>query len=80
MITPSEAEKLATRHIQEYVNSCKCSDVGEIGNALLKMLSVTGQAILATQGQDVAVAMLNGTAIHLAKPAFSKPYTMATVQ
>jgi len=41
---------------------------------------VTGQAILATQGQEAAVKILEGTAKHLAKPEFSKPYKMAVVQ
>jgi len=46
MITPKEAEALATKHVQEYVNACGCNDLEDVGNALLKLLSVTGQAIL----------------------------------
>lgn len=80
MITPKEAEALATKHIQDYVAACQVGDLNDLGNVLLKMLSVTGQAILATQGQKTAVAMLEGTAAHLAKPQFSKPYTMTVVQ
>ena len=80
MITHQEAEKLATKHVQEYVNGCGCNYLQDVGNALLKMLSVTGQAITATQGQETAVAMMEGTARHLAKPEFSKPYKMETVQ
>lgn len=79
MITPEEAEELAIKHIQEYVNSCRCQSVNDVGNALLKMLSVTGQAIVATQGQAVAVAMVEGTARHLAKPKFSQRYNTAAV-
>lgn len=80
MITPAEAEALATKHVQDYVAACHVGNLEEIGNALLKLLSVTGQAILATQGQEVAVAMVEGTALHLAKPQFSRPYKVTVVQ
>ncbi len=76
MITPVEAEELATKYVQEYVNACGCRNIEDVGNVLLKMLSVTGQAIVATQGQNTAVAMVEGTARHLAKPEFSEPYRM----
>lgn len=74
MITPTEAEKLATQHVQDYVNACKCGDIVDVGNALMKLVSVAGLAMIATQGQAVAVARLEGTARHLAKPEFSKPW------
>jgi hypothetical protein len=80
VIKPADAEKLATQKIQEYVNACGCLTVEDVGNVLMKLLSTTGQALIATQGQDTAVAMLEGTARHLAKPAFSKPFVMQTVQ
>lgn len=80
MITQQEAEATATNLIQEWVNACKPETVEDVGNLLMKMLSVTGQAILATQGQDTAVAMVLGTAAHLAKPEFSRPWKKETVQ
>lgn len=80
MITQQEAEALATKHVQEYVNACGCETIEDVGKALMKMLSVTGQAILATQGQADAVAIVSATAEHLAKPEFSKPWKKATVQ
>jgi hypothetical protein len=80
MIDQAEAEKLATAKLQEYVNACHCDTLEDVGNVLMKFLSVTGQAILATQGQATAVAMVEGTARHLAKPEFSKPYKMEKLQ
>ncbi len=80
MITSIEAEKLATQVVTNYVNTCGCGDLEDVGNVLLKLLSVTAQAILATQGQDKAVAMVEGTARHIAKPEFSKPRKMTTLQ
>jgi hypothetical protein len=72
MITPDEAEALARKHMQDYVAACG-------RNALLKLASVTGVGIVATQGQEVAVAMIQGVAKHLQKPQFSKRWTMGTV-
>ena len=74
MIEQQDAEKLATEKIQEYVNACGCANTEDVGNVLMKMLSVTGQAILATQGQDKAVRLIKGTAKHIAKPKFKNAY------
>lgn len=80
MISPKEAEELATKHVQEFVNACKPNDLKDVGNALLKLLSTTGQAMIATQGQDVALAMVEGIHEYLARPEFSTPFKMETVQ
>ena len=74
MISPEEAEKLATEKIQDYVNACGCINTDDVGNVLIKLLSITGQAILATQGQDKAVAIIEGTAKLIAKPQFKNAY------
>jgi hypothetical protein len=63
MITQEQAEALATTKVQEYVNACGCNNVEDVGNALIKLLSVTGHAILATQGQEIAVAMVEGLSL-----------------
>jgi hypothetical protein len=65
MVTQEQAEELAKKHVQEYVNSCECLTVEDIGNVLLKMLSVTAVSISATNGKDTAVAMLTGTAVFI---------------
>jgi hypothetical protein len=62
MVTQEQAEELARQHVQEYVNSCGCLTVEDIGNVLLKMLSVTAVSIAATNGKHTAVSMLLGTA------------------
>lgn len=74
MITAHEAEDLATQKVQEYVNACRCDSIEDVGKALLKLLSVSGQAAVATQGQSNAVAMVESVAKHIAKPIFSAPY------
>lgn len=62
MVTQEFAERLARQHVQEYVNSCECLTVEDIGNVLLKMLSVTAVSIMATNGKETAISMLEGTA------------------
>lgn len=76
MITPSDAEKLAIKKIQEYISACGCLTTDDVGNALMKMLSVTGQAMLAAEGQKIAVARILDTAEHINKPKFLKSYRM----
>lgn len=67
MITPQEAEALAQRYMQEYVNACGCDTVQDVGNALMKLVSMCGLGMCATVGQAEAVARLEGTAAYIAK-------------
>ena len=80
MIIPITAEELATRKIEEYVDSCDCVTNDDVGNVLMKLLSTVGQALLATQGQEKAVAMVEGTPRHIAKAEFSQSWQKNTVQ
>ena len=45
MKTQKECEQMATKKLQEYVNSCQCEDPQDAINALAKMVAVTLQAI-----------------------------------
>ena len=67
MITPQEAEALAQKAMQDYVNACKCSSPQDVGNALMKLVSMCGLGMCATVGQAEAVARLEGTAAYIAK-------------
>ena len=67
MITPKEAEALAQKAMQEYVNACKCDTPQDVGNALMKMVSMCGLGMCAVVGQQEAVARLEGTAAYVAK-------------
>ena len=80
MLTQKKAEELATKKIQEYVNTCDCGTNEDVGNVLMKLLSVTGQALLATQGQEKAVRIMQGTTNHIAKPKFKSDWHRATMQ
>lgn len=66
MISSKEAEKLAHRAVQDYVNSCGCNTLEDVGNALMKLVSMCGLGMCATVGQQEAVARLQGTTNYIA--------------
>lgn len=74
MITATEAEALANKKIQEYVNACGCNSPQDVANVLMKLISVSGLAMCATVGQGEAVARLQGTVNHITKPQYAGPW------
>lgn len=74
MITPNEAEILAKKHLQDYVNACGCNTPEDVANVLMKLVSAAGVCMCATVGQADAVARLEGTARHIARPQFAGPW------
>lgn len=67
MITPQEAEALAQKTMQDYVNACKCDSAQDVANALMKLVSMCGLGMCAVVGQPEAVDRLEGTAAYIAK-------------
>lgn len=67
MVTQQEAEALAQKHIQDYLNACGLDTTEDAGNALMKLCSIAGVMMVATVGYDDAVARLEGTAAFIAK-------------
>lgn len=80
MITADEAEALAKKHLQDYVNARKCENLQDIGNALMKMLRVTGAGMIMTEGQTITIAMFEHVAQVLSKPEFNRPVQRETLQ
>jgi hypothetical protein len=72
MITPKEAEALAQKAMQDYVNACECDTPQDVGNALMKLVSMCGLGMCATVGQPEAVERLEGTAAYIAKTQAGK--------
>ncbi|WP_374499118.1 hypothetical protein [Zoogloea sp.] len=62
MITPKQAEALAQTSVQDYVNKCGCQTTEDIGNVLMKLVSLCGLAMCAVGGKVDAVARLKATA------------------
>ncbi len=67
MVTQQEAEALAQNAMQDYVAKCHCDSTEDVGNALMKLVSMCGLGMCATVGQPEAVARLEGTAAYIAK-------------
>ena len=72
MITPDEAEALAHTTVETYINRCGCKSIDDIGNVLMKLASMTGLALCATQGQEKAVKTIESVAAHVGKPKYAK--------
>lgn len=67
MVSQQEAEQLAKKHIQDYLNACKLDTTQDAGNALMKLCSVAGVLMVATVGYEDAVNRMEGTAAFIAK-------------
>lgn len=80
MITPDEAQALAKKLMQDYVKACGCDTQEDVGNVLMKLASVVGVGMCAVVGQSEAVARLAGTAAHISKPEFARPWVKGMVQ
>lgn len=76
MISQAEAEDLARKHLQEYVNACNCNTTEDVGNVLMKLVSVAGIAMIAVEGHETAVSRLVGTAEYIARPEHAKVWNM----
>ena len=72
MITPRDAETLAQQTMQRYVAECKCGTPEDVGNALMKLVSMCGLGMCATVGQEEAVARLQGTADYISTASAGK--------
>ena len=62
MVTQAEAEELAKKVIQLYLDECGLITQKDAGNALMKLCSVAGVMMVATVGYDDAVSRMKGTA------------------
>lgn len=80
MITPQQAEELANKTVETYVNACGCRDVQDVANVLMKLVSMCGLGMCATVGQPEAVARLQGTTDYIAKTQAGKNWRKEPVQ
>lgn len=69
MVTPETAERMCNKIIESYINECKPRNLDDVRHLLLKMMSMAGLAVAATQGKDEAVALIQSVAIHVGKNA-----------
>lgn len=80
MITPSDAEILATKTIEAYINECQCGSEKDIANVLMKLASMCGLAMCAVVGQEDAVNRMQGTTNRIAAPENAAKWNRDVVQ
>ncbi|MBA1814301.1 hypothetical protein G9H23_25540, partial [Escherichia coli] len=51
MITPQEARQRTRTLVEHYVNECECRDLTDVKHVLTALISMTAQAIVATNGK-----------------------------
>lgn len=79
MVSQQQAEELAKKHLQEYLNACGLDTTQDAGNALMKMCSVAGVMMVATVGYDDAVQRMYGTAEFVEKKMVGVKFIQKTV-
>lgn len=71
MVTPDQAEVIANKAVEDYINACEPQTLDEVGKVLLKLMSMTGLAMCAARGQDGAVAAVESVAVHISKQKYA---------
>lgn len=62
MVTPQEAELLASSAIEQYLNQCQPADINDIRRATIKLLSMAALALVASAGKETAFEIFHETA------------------
>lgn len=79
-ITPQQAEELAKKAVQDYLNACNLKDQSQIGDVLMKLCSVVGVVMAQAEGSEQACARLVGTAQFILKTMPEEPATLRPIQ
>ncbi|MFG3860764.1 hypothetical protein [Escherichia coli] len=76
MITPQEARQRTRALVEHYVNECECRDLTDVKHVLTTLIGIAAQAIVATNGKEAALQVLEHTFVHTAQ--HEVPYRMET--
>lgn len=79
-ITSEKAEELAKKAVAEYLSNCQLQDTSQIGDVLMKLVSVAGVVMAQAEGSEAAYQRLVGTAVFVAKNMPAQPATLRPVQ
>ncbi len=73
--TPDETEALAKKLVSEYLTACRLTSANptDIGDRLMKLVSVAGLLMAQAEGSEVAQARLIGTGQFVRKTMPKKP-------
>jgi hypothetical protein len=69
MVTQETAERMCNKLVESYINACKPNDMDDVRNFTLKLISMAGLALAATQGKEEAVALIQSVAVHVGENA-----------
>jgi len=79
-ITPEEAEAHAKKAITQYIADCKLTDSEQIGDVLMKLLSVTGVVLAQAVGGEDAAARIYGVAVFIQETMPAGPAKLVPIQ
>lgn len=80
MITAQQADQLANKTIEDYVNACGCRNEQDVANVLMKLASMCGLGMCAVVGHGEATNRMRGTAEYIATTQAGKNWKRETVQ
>lgn len=78
--TAAEAEAIARLLVGDYLTACRMADRSQIGNYLMKLISVAGVLMAQAEGSPMAAARLMGTAQFLHETMPLSPAKMEPIQ
>lgn len=64
-ITPQQAEDLAKKAVQDYLNACQLQNPAQVGDVLMKLCSVAGVVMAQAEGSQMAHDRLVSTGIFI---------------
>lgn len=69
MVNPETAERMCNKLVEAYINACKPRDMDDVRHLTLKLISMAGLALAATQGKEEAVSLIQSVAVHVGENA-----------
>jgi hypothetical protein len=78
--THAEAEALAIKAVQDYLNACRMTEDQQVANYLMKLISVAGILMSRSVGAAEAFERLHGTAYFVAENGSVKPQKLVRLQ
>ena len=78
--TPDQAEEFAKKAVGDYLTACGMTHPSQIGNYLMKLVSVAGVLMAQAEGSKAAAERLSGTAAFVFNNMPRKPATLHKVQ
>lgn len=79
-ITQQEAEEQAKKAVADYLTACNLQDPSQLGDVLMKLVSVAGVVMAQAEGSEAAYRRLAGTAVFVANNMPAEPATLRPVQ